>query len=250
MTATALPASNATPLRRIPALDVARTVALACMAIYHFTVDLALFGVVAPDLPFTGFFYYFAPAIAGSFLFLAGISLSLAHGQGVRWRSWLKRLVQIVAGAALVSAATYADNPDAYVFFGILHMIAAASLIGLAFLRAPIWLTLACAAFAFLAPHYLRSSALDAPWLLWLGLSSEIPRSIDFEPVFPWMGPILLGMAAARAGIPQLLATPHAPAPVVRLLSWPGRHSLAIYLIHQPLLFGLIWLWFKLAAVS
>ncbi len=242
------PAPLPAPRPRIPALDIARTVALVCMAIYHFTVDLALFGVVAPDLPFTGFFRYFAHAIAGSFLFLVGISLVLAHRRKIRWRPWLKRLAQIVVGAALVSAATYADNPETYVFFGILHMIAAASLIGLPFLRAPIWLTLATAALAFIAPHYLRSTAFDAPWLLWLGLSSEIPRSIDFEPVFPWIGPVLLGIATARAGVPERLATTRAPGSLVRALSWPGRHSLAIYLVHQPVLFGLLWLWFKYIA--
>ena len=247
MSAAAIPATPAPARRRIPALDVARTVALICMAIYHFTVDLALFGLVAPERPFTGFFHYFAPAIAGSFLFLSGISLSLAHGGGFRRRPWLKRLAQIAAGAALVSAATYADNPDTYVFFGILHVIAAASILGLAFLRARVWLTLAFAALAFVAPHYLRSTVFDAPWLLWLGLSSAIPRSIDFEPVFPWIGPFLLGMAAARAGLPQRLAASRAPGALLRLMSWPGRHSLAIYLIHQPVLFGLIWLWFRLA---
>lgn len=231
--------------RRIPALDVARTVALICMAIYHFTVDLALFGVVAPDRPFTGLFHWFAATIAGSFLFLSGASLSLAHDPALRWRPWAKRLAQVAAGAALVSAATYADNPDNYVFFGILHMIAAASIIGLAFLRTPVWLTLAAAALVFAAPQHLRSSAFDAPWLLWLGLSPQIPRSIDFEPVFPWIAPFLLGLAAARAGLVQRLATRRAPGRMVRLLSWPGRHSLAIYLIHQPLLFGLIWLWFR-----
>ncbi len=243
MTATAILAPTAPMRHRIPALDVARTVAVVCMAIYHFTVDLALFGVVAPDRPFTGFFHYFAPAIAGSFLFLVGLSLSLAHGGGIRWRPWGKRMAQIGAGAALVSAATYADNPETYVFFGILHMIATASLLGLIFLRAPVGLTLAAAALAFAAPQFLRGPAFDAPWLLWLGLSSEIPRSIDFEPVFPWMGTVLLGIAAARAGLPRLLATERAPGPWLRALSWPGRHSLAVYLIHQPVLFGLIWLW-------
>lgn len=190
MSAAAPPSPVPPARRRIPALDVARTVALICMAIYHFTVDLALFGVVAPDRPFTGLFHWFAATIAGSFLFLSGVSLSLAHDPALRWRPWAKRLAQVAAGAALVSAATYADNPDNYVFFGILHMIAAASIIGLAFLRTPVWLTLAAAALAFAAPQHLRSSAFDAPWLLWLGLSPQIPRSIDFEPVFPWIAPL------------------------------------------------------------
>jgi uncharacterized membrane protein len=75
---------------------------------------------------------------------------------------------------------------------------------------------------------------------LWLGLGRTIPPMIDYEPVLPWVAPVLAGIAIGRLGTslwPRLAR--------VRLpgwLTWPGRHSLAIYLVHQPVLMGGVWL--------
>lgn len=242
------PPAGGTTGPRLIGLDLARALALVGMAVYHFTVDLEMFGVVAPGTTVSGLWFWFARLIAGSFLFLAGFSLFLAHGGGIRWPAFLHRLAVIAAAAALISAATFYAMPDAYVFFGILHSIALCSVIGLLFLRAPLPLTLLAAGFALAAPRYLRSAVFDAPVLAWIGLSTTIPRSIDFEPVFPWLAPLLFGIASARwasgSGPVARFARP-APAKWLRALAWPGRHSLAIYLIHQPVLFGSLWLFFR-----
>ena len=65
---------------RVDALDLARTLALICMAIYHFTYDLEMFGYIAPHTAVTGGWAIFARMIAGSFLFMVGISLILPTG--------------------------------------------------------------------------------------------------------------------------------------------------------------------------
>ena len=122
---------------RIWVLDVARTAALLAMASYHFTYDLQMFGLVPPGTAVSGFFYGYARAIAGTFLFLAGLGLWLAHGRGIRWGAFLRRWAKIVAAAALVSVATWFALPGWFVFFGILHCIAVSSLLGLGFLRLP-----------------------------------------------------------------------------------------------------------------
>lgn len=230
---------------RILHVDIARTVALAGMALFHFVYDLELFGYLAPGTTaMPGPWAYFARLVAGSFLFLAGVSLVLGHGRGIRWPSFLRRLALLSAAAALISVATFLALPEAWIFFGILHAIAAFSVIGLAFLRAPALLTAAVAVGVFLAPDTLRAPAFDAPGLLWLGLSTFQPRSIDFEPLFPWLAPFLMGMAAARfadtAGLwHRLRAAP--PRRWATALAWPGRHSLILYLLHQPVLVGAIW---------
>jgi uncharacterized membrane protein len=235
---------------RILALDLARSAALLGMAIFHFTHDLAMFGLIAPGTTLVGGWAIFARIVAGSFLGLAGFSLVLAQGQGIRWRAFLRRLAVIAAAAALVSVATYLAMPEAYIFFGILHAIAAASVLGLLFLRLPVWAILAVALAVVLAPVYLRAPAFDAPWLLWVGLFTETPRTLDFEPLLPWFAPFLAGMAAARiargTGLLQRLRSAGPTGPILSALAWPGRHSLAVYLIHQPALIGLIWvaLWF------
>ena len=228
---------------RIPALDMARTLALAAMAVFHFTVDLELFGLIAPGTTTAGGWAVAARAIAGSFLFLAGVSLWLAHGQGIRWRAFLRRLAWIVAAAAAVSLGTWLAMPQVFVYFGILHSIALCSVLGLAFLRLPAGVTLAAALVVLALPLLWRSPALDAPWLLWLGLGTELRPTLDYEPVFPWLAPFLAGLACARlagrAGLWALLAG--RGGRLAGALGWPGRHSLAVYLIHQPVLIALLW---------
>ena len=240
----ASPAPNAPKLPRIEAIDLARAIALIAMAIYHFTWDLEFFGYVEPGLTGHGGWKLFARCIASSFLFLVGVSLLLAHGRGIRWRGFLIRFAMVAGAALAISVVTYFAVPDAFIFFGILHEIAVASLLGLLFLRLPALLTLVVAAAVIAAPFYVRSALFDHPWLWWLGLSPEDPRSNDYVPIFPWFGAVLVGIAAAKlaawAGLLERLA--RLKAPRLGLLQLAGRHSLAFYLIHQPVLIGCVWL--------
>ncbi|MER2535871.1 MAG: DUF1624 domain-containing protein [Rhizobiaceae bacterium] len=232
--------------RRIELLDVARGVALVAMAVYHFTWDLEFFGYAEAGLAATGGWKVFARCIASSFLFLVGVSLILAHGETIRWRPFWTRWAMIVASAALITAVTWYATPATFIFFGILHQIALASLLGLLFLRLPAPLTLAAGAAVIALPFFFRAESFDQPWLWWTGLSPINPRSNDFVPLFPWFGAVLLGIAAGqvlvRTGWNERLARPAAPR-VARPLLLAGRHSLAFYLIHQPVLIACLFLY-------
>lgn len=230
--------------QRIVALDHARGLAFLGMAIFHFAFDLMLFGHAPPGLVFQGFWPWFARSIASSFLVLVGISLWLAHGQGIRWSPFLRRLAMVGGAALLVSISTYYAMGAQYVRWGILHMITAGSLLGLAFLRLPTLVTLACAAAIFVAPEHLRSDLFNGPAFYWLGLGTVVPQSMDYEPILPWLCPILIGIAIGRLGTRSGLwdrLGRWTPGPLGQALAWPGRHSLALYLLHQPILFGSVW---------
>ncbi|MCO5084312.1 MAG: DUF1624 domain-containing protein [Rhizobiaceae bacterium] len=230
---------------RVDGLDVARGLALLAMASYHFTWDLEFFGYIEPGTTAQGLWKLYARAIASTFLLLAGVSLALAHGNGIRWQAFWRRFVMVAAAAAAISAATYLAVPNGFIFFGILHQIALGSLLGLVFLRLPPLIILAAALVVIGAPHFLKSPMFDHPWLWWLGLAPINPRSNDYVPVFPWFGVVLVGIGLARsfqqAGLIARLAA-------IRARDWTkpfrfaGRHSLAVYLIHQPVLIGLVWL--------
>jgi uncharacterized membrane protein len=170
----------------------------------------------------------------------------LAHRRGIRVRPFLRRLAIIVGAALLITIATRVAIAEAYVRFGILHGIAAASVIGLAFVRAPMWLALLAAAAAFAAPAFLADPAFDGAALLWLGLGASVPTMVDYVPVLPWVGPTLLGIAATRIalarGIERRIAGWTPSTGIGRGLITAGRWSLAIYLIHQPILLGLFYL--------
>ncbi|SLN52079.1 Acyltransferase family protein [Pseudoruegeria aquimaris] len=226
---------------RLPALDIARTLAIIAMVIFHFARDLEIFGLAPPGMTLQGGWVLASRLIAGSFLVLSGISLVLAHGAGIRWPAFRARALRIGAAAALVSLATLIAVPSDFIYFGILHAILAASLLG-------VWL----------APRPPLHAALAAVavillWL-WVGKSLELPQALsftgllafprptlDFIPLLPWLAPFFAGMAAAKwlriADWPR-----RAPGALGHALAWPGRHALAIYLLHQPILVAALWI--------
>ncbi|MEM9221398.1 MAG: heparan-alpha-glucosaminide N-acetyltransferase [Pseudomonadota bacterium] len=233
-------------------VDVARGLAIAAMIVYHGAFDLAFFRLA--DLPVTEHWGWrgFAAGIASTFLFIVGVSLVYAHRGGVRWRSFLRRLAIIAGCAAAVSVATILAVP-APVYFGILHAIATFSVLALPFVFLPPFVTVVAALLVLAAPHFLTSPLFSSPLLYPVGLSPVRPVSFDYEPIFPWLSVTLLGVAFAR--IARFPAAREAPAPaMLRPLIFAGRHSLVIYLVHQPLLFGiflaLIWAGVVSPAVS
>lgn len=234
-----------TQTKRIAAIDMMRGAALVAMASYHFTWDLEFFGYAHAGLTAFGPWKVYARCIASTFLFLVGVSLVLAHGRGIRWKGFWKRLAMVAAAALAITAATRLATPDSFIFFGILHQIALASLLGLAFLRLPALVTLAAAVLVVAAPHYLRSGFFDHPALWWVGLSSADPRSNDYVPLFPWFGAVLAGIGATglarSSGLLARLAALPQPR-WARPLAFAGRHSLAVYLVHQPVLIACVWL--------
>jgi uncharacterized membrane protein len=235
------------PPARVLALDAARTAAVLCMVVFHFTFDLALFGYIPADTMYLPFWYYFARAIAGSFLFLAGVSLWLSHGQGVRWRAFWVRLGKLVGAALLVTLASLWFVPGGPIWFGILHAIAAASLFGLLALRLPWPVTLSLAIIFFAVAWGPRYAAFDPIWLVWTGLAETRPAMGDYVPLVPWLAPALAGIALARALRVETWSGRSASR-AEHILTFPGRHSLIIYLLHQPILIGFFNLWAMLTA--
>jgi len=236
---------------RFAVLDAARGVALFAMIIFHFAFDLDSLGLAALDVGGDPRWRWFARFIAGSFLALSGISLVIAHAKGIRWNAYFRRLAILVGAALLVTLATWYAMPGEFIFFGILHSIGVASLVGLGFLRMPWPATLLAAILVLVAPDFIAGPAFDAPLLRWLGVSTITPSTLDFEPVFPWLSPFLAGMALAQLTLHYFTKISvagwrpqHAPG---RMLAFAGRHSLAIYLIHQPVMFGTLSLIARLA---
>jgi uncharacterized membrane protein len=219
------------------------------MITFHFTFDLKAWGSpVVKDwaLGLPQLWWEQAPnAIGSSFLALAGASIWLRTQKKPKAAGgkplWLSPVARVAAAAALVSLGTAVAYPAEPIWFGVLHCIALASLLLLPLrgLRPAAGLAFTAAWLAFGA-WAIAKDAGGSPWLHWLLPRTETPVG-DHYPLAPWGGVLWLGyfLAAWLRGAEGWLARFEGRGPPA--LSWLGRHSLAIYLLHQPVMIGLLW---------
>jgi uncharacterized membrane protein len=239
---TAATAANGTRVaRRWPVIDFFRGCAMLAMIVYHFCFDLAFNGWLIADFGEDWRWIGFRIPILGSFLLIAGVSLGLAQARGQTGAQFWQRVGIIAGAAALVSLGSYTMFPDSFIFFGVLHAIALMSILARPALRWGWWtlvLGLAVLALGVTVQHPF----FDQPPLHWIGLMTFKPRAEDYVPLFPWFGLLLIGAgvgtwAAQHSSKQDWLLAWVAPR-CLGWVTWLGRHSLVVYLLHQPLLLG------------
>jgi len=236
----AAPVRAATPAR-IRGIDALRGIATVAMVAYHFAFDLAYFRFTTSNFYRDPFWLHSRTAILSSFLLLAGVSLVLAERDDAgRSRFW-RHVARIAACAIAVSAASYLAFPRSFIWFGVLHAIAL-SLILVRPLASRPWIALALGIAIVVAGNTLASPAFDQRALGWIGFATVKPITEDYVPLAPWTGVMLIGIAAGHALVRNQFRV---IAPLTRLpavLAWLGRHSLAVYMLHQPILLGALWI--------
>ena len=232
--------------QRVQLLDGLRATAVLAMIIYHFAWDLGFFNIVDPVLVNSGPWKLFAISIGCSFLFLSGCSFWLASSEGINFRKFLWRLFILIVAALLVSLGTYQADPNTFVFFGILHLLAACTLFGLLIFKLPI-LILIFMSFAIISfKNYFVSDFFEPKYLAWTGLFSGATGSVDFYGFLPWSAAYVLGLSTAKilhkSGFELSWSTNFLFLKsskrhfVQSFFFWIGRNSLLVYLIHQPIL--------------
>ncbi len=228
-------------------IDALRGVAIVMMVVFHFCFDLSYFGLAGFDFYHDSFWLHARTLILSSFLFLVGVSLVLATRRGLVLKRYLRRLAYLVGAALLVSVSTWWMFGDRFVFFGVLHFIVLASVLGLHFVRAG-WVNLVLGIAVIIVANHYQSPWFDETGRRWIGLMTHKPPTEDYVPLLPWFGVVMLGLFAGPAM--QRLASrlqPHCSFAPVEWLAFAGRHSLLIYLLHQPLLLGGLTLYTKAA---
>lgn len=230
---------------RVALVDALRGFAVAQMIVYHFIYDLNHFGFIDVrmliDQPWIGW----RTAIVTQFLLLVGVSLVLRTRHKPAWSDFRHRWLQVAAAAALVSAGSGLVFGPRFIWFGILHFIAVALILVRLLIPLGAW-NLALGTVALAAGLLFAADAFNAAPLNALGFVTQKPSSEDYVPLFPWIGVVLLGAGAgalwARRGfvlVPSLTALNESPP---RLLVLLGTWALTVYLLHQPVLMGLLWL--------
>jgi uncharacterized membrane protein len=232
---------------RLWEIDLFRGIAILMMVLFHTVFDISYFGI-APFNVSTGFWRYFAYATASLFLFIVGVSLIISHDKAMQKISGLFLTLKFVYRGAfifalglLVTLGTWLYMGEGFVIFGILHLIGISVMLSpffFRFKRLNILIGL-----AFIAVGWIISGMTGPAILLPLGVIPAGFASVDYTPLFPWFGFVLIGMGAGEflytAG-ERRFKIPQIPELIVTPLSFLGRHSLLIYLVHQPVIILLL----------
>jgi uncharacterized membrane protein len=217
---------------RVVTIDIVRTFAIILMVIFHFLYDLKYFGWVDWDTPDGPGWKQFRFVIVTLFLATFGASLVLAHSRGIRWKAFRWRLLQLVGASLAITVVSLVTVPANWIFFGILHFIAVASILVIGFVRYPrISLGLGVAIVGLYNVGVFKSFWPFGYIGQWLPSYTN-----DYVGLSPWLGVVLIGIFLGHQS--WLHKDPLASLSKHAWLVKPGQHSLIIYLVHQPLFFG------------
>lgn len=231
-------------LPRIELVDVVRGLAIVGVIVFHTVWDLRYFSFTSYDPVWDPVWLGFAKVLVNTFLGLVGVSLVLAHAHDIDWPKFWRRWLILLAAALAVSLVTFFAFGDGFVYFGVLHAIALYSLMGLAVLRWRAWLILVVALVFIVPPHLWPNPLFNDKWLAWIGFWTEHPNTEDLVPIFPSFGAVLVGVAIGRvlidSGLGARLALFRPGNFIWRGLIWCGRWSLILYLLHQLVIFSVL----------
>jgi uncharacterized membrane protein len=224
-------------------IDALRGTAVIMMVVFHTVFALSYFGVRPVDV-IHGFWRLFALATATLFILIAGVSLSVSSARatgalgsrGVAWKNIRRGAGLFLLGMG-ITLVTWLLLPGEFILFGVLHCIGLSIALSPLFLRFGRWNLLVGAGIILLAPFV---GGISGPLpLAWLGIHPADFASLDYVPLVPWLGVFLAGMGlgfqfypGGRRGFPAGAGERPPLSPVTFL----GRHSLPVYLIHVPVI--------------
>ncbi len=227
--------------KRIWELDALRGVCILGMVLVHFVYDLVeLYALVPWEYP--KWFAFVRDWGGVLFLLLSGTCATLGS------RSTRRGLVVFACGmvCTAVTLGMYLlgfAGKEIIIYFGVLHCLGVCMLLWGVLKKLPTWALAALGAVLTAAGLWLRGQLFSFPWLTVLGFVPEGFASSDYFPLLPNLGFFLLGAAVGRTVYRDkttLLPKVNEKNPALRFFTLCGRHSLAIYLLHQPILAGIM----------
>ncbi|MFP4590842.1 MAG: heparan-alpha-glucosaminide N-acetyltransferase [Halobacteriales archaeon] len=242
--------------RRLWEVDGARGFALALMLLYNWSFALRFLDVWTIAPPDDWFYWWLFPRFIGFlFVFIAGVSLTLSvnrlrRSDPGRWREIARRKypmrgLRVFAVGLAITVATFVLYPDRFVYFGVLHLIGFSIVASVPVLTRR-WTALGLAAPLVAATVVVGDVEVNSRLLGAIGFDAGVP-TLDHFPIVPWAGVALLGVWTGHTLFPRGerrvplgdLDGRRALSALLAPLQFVGRHTLVIYLAHQPAL-GLV----------
>ncbi len=237
-------------IKRLWEIDFLRGIALLMMFIFHFAWDLNYFNLVFVSF-YSGFWLVFQRTIAFLFIGLVGVSLSLAFSK-IRpkkdfYKKSAKRAAQIFGSGLVITLVSYLLFPEQTVYFGILHFIGISILIAMFFAQYK-YVNLVLAGILFLLKNIAETTLVKTKYLIWLGLKYPSFATLDYYPLIPWLGIVFVGLFLGNYFYhngKRRFTTQKINKKITKIanpISFLGKHTLLLYILHLPILFGLAYL--------
>lgn len=237
---------------RIIEIDATRGIAVILMILYHFTFDLHYFEIVKSNFLNSIEWNILRDIVAGIFITLVGVSLYIKvstqkHKKSDFIKQQIKRGLFILCLGILISVITYLFiSPITYIRFGILHLIGLSLILITPLInyylntkKIDLFLILGTIIFIFGSIiNQLTCPEIFIP----LGCTPQNFMTLDYFPLFPLFGLILIGFwIGDKIQIHNTKVLKNIKQPkFINLLSFIGQNSLLIYILHQPILIGII----------
>lgn len=230
-------------------IDFWRGLAILMMIVFHFCFDLNLMGFAHLPIFTNPFWLVYREFGVFIFLGISGFCLVLEHMNGIRWKLFWKRFIKLFLAGALITLGSYYYDPPKTIWLGILQFYALASLLGLYFLR---WerfnliLGLLIIALGFIGNANEAKNFMGLYWT-WLGFGTMHLHTLEIFPLIPFFGYFLVGIYLGKKLIPghssdHFFFTIAPEKKLNHFVAFFGKYSLFVYLAHQPILIGLLYL--------
>lgn len=222
--------------KRIWEIDFLRALAIILMIVFHLVFDLSYFAGLEINYR-SGFWYWEGKSAALLFIFLAGISSGFS-------RNTVKRGLKVLGFGLVITLVTFVVFREQYVRYGILHLLGTGMIVFPLLKRLPaVWLVLGAVVIA-IAALPMREILVETSIFLPLGLMYEGFSTVDYYPLVPYFAVFILGIVAYKKFYYQresLFPFYNNESRVGKYITMLSKNSLAIYLLHQPILLAIIY---------
>lgn len=219
--------------QRIWELDALRGISILAVIGLHLMFDLQLPLLKHPAM------VIFNAAVGIVFVVLSGLCVTLGSHP-------VRRGLQVFGCAMAITAVTRTMaewnflHPTLIIRFGVLHLLGLAMVLWPLFRKLPTWLLAVLGAAILALGYWLKTVTVSVGWLFPLGLMAPGFSSGDYFPLAPFLGWFFLGAVLGRKIYRKKRSIFPDFSKNFGFFCWCGRHSLLLYLLHQPILYGII----------